>query len=90
MGTERKDLAAARSVPDDASDDLISLYPLEPPDMFVHVIYTKLDGSHVAAVETNSAQLLHVAKLHLVEGSKRLELSGFRKLNRRITRFSHG
>ncbi len=62
MGTERKDLAAARSVPDDASDDLISLYPLEPPDMFVHVIYTKLDGSHVAAVETNYAQVLHVAK----------------------------
>jgi hypothetical protein len=80
-------LAAARSVPDDAPDDFIPLYPLEPPNMSVNVIYIKLDGSHVAAVETNTAKLLRVAKLHPIEGSKRLELSSFRKLNRRITRF---
>lgn len=50
--------------------------------MSVNVIRINLNGSHIAAVETDSAKLLRGAKLHPIEGSKRLELSRFRKLNR--------
>jgi hypothetical protein len=63
MGTERKDLAAASSFLDDATDDLIALYPREPPNVSVNVIYIELDSSHVAAVETDYARLPRTGKV---------------------------
>jgi hypothetical protein len=55
MGTYREYLAAAPSVLDDAADDLILLYPLEPPNVPVNVIYIKLDSSHPSRSSTVDA-----------------------------------
>ena len=68
MGTCRKYLAAAASVLDNAADDLVLLYPLEPPNVPVNVIYIKLDSSHPSRPSTVDASGQSFIRLKVPNG----------------------
>ena len=48
VGTERKDPRTAGSVLDDAADNFIPLYPLDPPDVSVNAVDIELNSRHDA------------------------------------------
>ncbi len=46
MGTERNNLTATFSVPDDAADDLVLFRPFHPPNACVNIVSIELNSSH--------------------------------------------
>ena len=61
-------MAAAASVLDNAADDLVLLYPLEPPNVPVNVIYIKLDSSHPSRPSTVDASGQSFIRLKVPNG----------------------
>jgi hypothetical protein len=49
IGTGRSNLAASIPMPDDATDNLVSLHPLHPPDGIINVVRMDLNCSIASA-----------------------------------------
>jgi len=48
VGPDRKDLPTSSSLLNDATDDLIPFYPLDPPNVSVNIVYIELKSGHDA------------------------------------------